>query len=114
MNSGEFQKKKNKNKYRAVKTIVDGIRFDSRKEAARYGQLKFLEKHGKIRNLHLQTRFELAVKGFHICSYVADFTYYNVGLDVSIVEDVKGFKTPIYKLKKKLVEALYGVKVLET
>ena len=99
-------------KYRAVKTEVDGIIFDSKKEAARYKELILLEKSGLISHLELQPRYDCVVNGKKICSYRADFRYFND--QNSVVEDVKGFKTPVYRLKKKLVEALYpGIRILE-
>ena len=102
----------NKNKYRAVKTEVDGIVFDSKREAARYMELMLLERAGEISHLELQPVYECVVNGKKICTYRADFRYFTkLG---NIVEDVKGVKTPIYRLKKKLVEALYaGVTILE-
>jgi len=102
----------NKNKYRAVKTEVDGIVFDSKREAARYMELMLLQRAGEISHLELQPVYECVVNGKKICTYRADFRYFTkLG---NIVEDVKGVKTPIYRLKKKLVEALYaGVTILE-
>jgi hypothetical protein len=101
-----------RNKYRAVKTVVDGIKFDSKKEAARYQQLKLLERAGEIMELTLQPRFDLIVNGVKCGFYKADFQYLEVGKYV--VEDVKGMKTPVYNLKKKLVKAIYGIDIFET
>lgn len=99
-------------KYRAQPTVVDGIRFASKRESERYAQLKLLEKAGDITHLLLQPKFPITVNGIVVCKYVADFSYRrrpNV-----IIEDVKGFKTPIYRLKKKLFEACYpGLKITE-
>jgi hypothetical protein len=64
-----------KSKYRNVKTEVDGIKFDSKKEATRYGQLRLLEKAGLIGNLRLQVQYPLIVHGVKVGSYVADFVY---------------------------------------
>lgn len=100
-------------KYRNRKTVVDGITFDSVKEARRYGELKRLERAGEIRGLELQPRFPIIVNGIKVCEYRADFDYYNAAGN-QIVEDVKGFKTPIYNLKKKLMRAVYGIDILET
>ncbi len=102
----------NKNKYRAVKTEVDGIVFDSKREAARYMELMLLERAGEISHLELQPKYDCIINGKKICTYKADFRYFTkLG---NIVEDVKGVKTPIYRLKKKLVEALYaGVTIQE-
>lgn len=95
-----------KSKYNAVKTEVDGIKFDSAKESKRYANLKLLERAGVIENLKLQPRF-LLQEGFTYnghkerkIEYVADFQYERNGQ--TIVEDVKGMKTEVYKLKRKL------------
>lgn len=99
-------------KYHAVKTTIDGIVFDSKAEAARYNTLKLLERNGDIKLLVIHPVYPLTVNGQKIGKYIADFSYYENGRH--IVEDVKGVKTPIYRLKKKLVKALYGVDILET
>ena len=108
-------------KYRNAPTYVDDIRFASKAEAERYIQLKQLQTAGEIYNLELQPRYPVAVNGNKICTYVADFRYIDKGAvgragqaGCTIVEDVKGVLTPIYRLKKKLVEAVYpGVKIEE-
>ena len=101
-------------KYRAIRTTVDGITFDSKREANRYSELKMMEKAGIINSLKLQPEFKCQINGKKICTYKADFEYLMVDdigpqgqIGYYIVEDVKGFKTPVYKLKKKLVEALF-------
>ena len=91
---------------------VDGIVFASKKEATRYGELKLLQKNGNIKKLELQPEFNCVVNGKKICGYIADFKYENSDSSV-IIEDVKGFKTRMYRLKKKLVEALHGIKITE-
>ena len=95
------------NKYRNKKTVVDGITFDSVKEASRYYELKELQESGKISNLKLQPRYELQEAFEHpthgkqrAVTYVADFEYHKEG--EVIVEDVKGMQTDVYKIKKKL------------
>lgn len=95
------------NKFNACKTEVDGITFHSKKEANRYRELKFLEQSGMIRDLKLQVRFPISVFSEHICTYIADFMYYDSKTDNTCVEDTKGFKTDVYKLKKKLFHACY-------
>lgn len=104
--------KMRRNKYNARRVTVDGHTFDSAKEAERYKELKLLEHIGKIKGLVLQPRYTLQeafrYKGKTIrkIEYVADFSYiYNGKI---IVEDVKGVKTDVYKLKKKLFLRLYG------
>ena len=101
-------------KYNAKKTVVDGITFDSRKEAERYKELKALERVGKIDKLELQPRFVL-MDGFRYegkairkIEYVADFLYRDLSTYELVVEDVKGVKTDVYKLKKKLFLKRYG------
>lgn len=96
------------NKYRAKKTEIDGIVFDSKREAARYQDLKLLERVGAIRDLKLQPKYPLKVEGKLIATYVADFTYFDAQMLRPVVEDAKGFKTPVYRLKKKLFLVLYG------
>ena len=102
------------NKYFNKKVIVDGIKFDSKKEPTRYEQLKILKRAGMIRDLELQPLFVLQEaytnnKGEKVraITYKADFIYFDKYLDRYIVEDVKGFKTDVYKLKKKLFEYQY-------
>lgn len=101
-------------KYNAVASVVDGIRFDSKAEARRYVELKGLARAGVITSLELQPRF-LLQDGFEYqgkrerkIEYVADFRYYDVERKVTVVEDVKGVKTDVYKLKRKLFLARYG------
>jgi len=118
-----------RSKYKAVKTTIDGITFDSKREAKRYSELKVLEKAGMITHLELQPEYEIVINGVKICKYRGDFSYLTVRAENNersynlkgewqtptmtgdkegqIVEDVKGFKTPIYRLKKRLVEASY-------
>ncbi|MBS4881922.1 MAG: DUF1064 domain-containing protein [Peptoniphilus harei] len=103
-----------RSKFNAIKTIVDGIRFDSRKEAKRYQDLKLLERAGEIEHLELQPRFLLQEK-FKLdgvthrkIEYVADFKYWDNTKKAWIVEDVKGVKTQVYKLKKKIFLNKYG------
>ena len=90
----------------------NGIVFDSIKECERYKDLLILEKAGEIRDLRRQVRFELLPKmkgknrNERAVHYVADFTYYRKnphGADEYVVEDVKGMRTEVYKLKRKLM-----------
>lgn len=109
-------------KYNSRKTVIDGITFDSKKEAKRYVELKNKQDEGEITDLRLQVPFEL-VPSFTIeidgkkrkrrnIRYIADFVYYEDGQ--KIIEDVKGRKTDIYKLKKKLFEYKYKITIKET
>lgn len=97
-------------KYHSKKAVVDGIEFDSKAEAKRYCELKMLERAGKIKDLSLQHKFELQPsfkkngKTIRAIVYVADFVYLDLERMRIEVEDVKGFKTKEYLLKKKLFE----------
>ena len=102
-----------RNKYGAVRTAVDGITFASRREAARYSELKLLERAGEITSLTLQPKYPIVVNGVKVCTYIADFRYVDLGRGMTVVEDVKGMKTPVYKIKKKLTETLYPVIIEE-
>ncbi|WP_101773179.1 DUF1064 domain-containing protein [Peptostreptococcus faecalis] len=99
-------------KYGNKKVEIDGIKFDSRKEANRYAELKLLERCGDITELELQPRFLLQDKFKHNgktirkIEYVADFMYVRAG--TIYVEDVKGMKTDVYSLKKKLFLKKYS------
>lgn len=96
-------------KYHAIKTVVDGITFDSKREAARYGELKLLEKGGYIRNLELQPTFVFAIGGKTIFKYISDFRYFEG--QTRMVEDVKGMQTAVFRLKRKLIEAHFNIKI---
>lgn len=95
------------NKYKNRKTTVDGIEFDSLKEARRYQELKLLARGGVIKDLELQPVFELIPKQKHDgktirkANYIADFKYTDIQRGITVVEDVKGFKTDVYKLKRR-------------
>ena len=99
-------------KYKSERITVDGIKFDSKHEARRYGELKMLERGKAIKGLQLQVTYPLIVNGILVAKYRADFVYNDISGAV-IVEDAKGFRTPAYKIKKKLMLALYGVKIKE-
>ena len=106
------------NKYHSKKTVIDGIQFDSAKEAKRYAKLRALAEAGKIQHLRLQVPFELVpsfecdgVK-YRDMKYVADFVYYRDGKQ--IVEDCKGVKTAEYKLKKKLMAYMNHINIEES
>lgn len=104
--------KPGRSKYRNVKTQVDGRTFDSKKEARRYMELRDEQRAGLITGLRLQVRFPIHVKGRRICAWVADFVYVRAGR--LVVEDCKGVRTDVYKLKAKLVMAVHGIEILET
>ncbi len=104
------------NKYGAKKVKApDGQVFDSTKEFQRYGVLLLLERAGKISNLRRQVSFELIPKqdGERACTYIADFVYTDANGDL-IVEDSKGFRTDAYKIKRKLMLWVHGIRIKET
>jgi len=100
-------------KYRNIKVEYDGVHFDSKRERDRYQELKLLERAGEIRDLILQPAFPLIVNGHKIGTYRGDFQYTECASGEQIVEDVKGVRTPVYRLKKKIVAALYGIEIRE-
>ena len=109
-----------RSKYRNVPTIVDGITFDSGKEADRYQELKLLHKAGVIWDLQLQPCFQLfahALAGgrfVYVGEYSADFQY-STGNSEKVIEDVKSTATltEAYRLRKKLAEACHGIRITE-
>lgn len=123
-----------RSKYGNRKAVIDGITFDSRKEANRFLELRMLERAGKINALERQVKYvliptqresssEIYTKGAHKgelkpgkvlekeCSYIADFSYIQDG--AYVVEDTKGVRTEAYKIKRKLMLERYGIKVRE-
>lgn len=109
-------------KYNSRKTIVDGIKFDSKKEATRYKELKTLEKSGVISNLQRQVKYVLIPAQREDkkliereCSYYADFVYRQNGQ--TVVEDVKGYRKggayAVFAIKRKLMLEKYGIRVKE-
>lgn len=89
----------------AKPVIIDGIRFPSKAEGARYVELKLLQESGAISELRRQPPYQITVNGEKICKYIADFEYKENGKWV--VEDVKGRRLDVYILKAKLFRALY-------
>lgn len=101
-------------KYRNQPTTIDGVTFPSKKEAARWIELRLLQKAGLISDLRRQVKFDLAVNGTKVCAYWADFTYIeNAAL---VVEDTKSSatKTPVFRLKAKLMAAIHGITIRTT
>lgn len=104
-------------KFHNVVTEVDGFKFASKKEARRYGELRLLERAGKLSDLKVQPRFPLSVNGHPVCAYVGDFQYVQpAGSQRIVVEDVKSEitrKHPVYRIKNKLFKALMGFEITE-
>lgn len=120
-----------RNKYKNTKVEVDGIVFDSKKEARRWEELRLAQSAGAIRDLKRQVRFELipaqrepdrrgsrggVIKGRVIerkVDYIADFVYTDIYNAMVVVEDTKGLKTPEYIIKRKLMLYIHGIRVKE-
>ena len=109
-------------KYRNKTSIVDGVRFDSQKEAHRWGVLRLLQRNGLIRDLQRQVRIPLRgadgnplrfVPSGRAAFYVADFAYHDVPKGVDVIEDAKGVQTPEFKLKRAIL-ASQGVEIILT
>lgn len=96
-------------KYRSVWTEVDGIKFQSKKEARRYTVLNLMEKQGYINNLRRQVPYELNEGGSFSYVYKADFVYEQS--DVTYVEDSKGFITREFRKKMKLMKSIYNIDI---
>lgn len=113
-----YQAATQRSKYGAVPVVIDGVRFASRGEAQRYAELRLLEQAKAISNLRLQVRYPLVVNTVQVASYVADFVYFErpagEGVWSQVVEDYKGVRTPVYRLKKRLMLACYGIDIRET
>src|SRR5262245_65375613 len=92
---------------------LDNHVFASQSECDRYAELKWMQRAGRITKLELQPRFLIAVNGVHITTYKADFRYLDHHLRV-VVEDVKGRRTEAYTMKARLMEAVFGIRILET
>ncbi len=119
-----------KSKYGAKKAIVDGVTFDSIKEAKRYQELRRMQNEGIIHDLKTQVKFTLiptqrepdttgkrggTIKGKVIereVAYIADFIYTDTYGNV-VIEDTKGFKTPEYIIKRKMMLYFYGIRIRE-
>jgi hypothetical protein len=104
---------KKRSKYNATKTTVNGLEFDSMKEANRYKELLLLLKAGAIGLLELQVSFELNGGGTHSLRYIADFVYVDGLTGQKVVEDTKGFLTREYKKKRRLMWKIYKIKIKE-
>ena len=115
-----------KSKYGNKKVTVDGIEFDSIKEANRYAELNLLRRAGVIQDLQLQKKFLLIPKQIidgkvaeRECSYIADFVYTDVKSGKTIVEDVKGYRDPSsaayakFVIKRKLMLWKYDIRIKE-
>lgn len=111
-----------KSKYHNTKTKADGKTFDSRKEARRYQQLVDMENAGEISDLRTQVKFVLIPTQKdpetnkvleRECSYIADFVYVDTTTSTTVVEDVKGYRTADYIIKRKLLLEKFGIRIQE-
>ena len=108
-------------KYGNKKCEIDGIVFDSLKEARRWCELRMLEKAGYIADLERQKKYvlipaqrdEFGKVLERECSYRADFVYVDTDTGKTVVEDTKGYRTEAYKLKKKLLLYTHGLRIKE-
>lgn len=103
-------------KYHNQKTkTIDGIEHDSKKEALRWMELQMLQRAGEISELRRQVTFELIPKqvGERACNYIADFVYVDNKTNRTVVEDAKGVRTDVYKIKKKLMLWRYDIRIKE-
>lgn len=104
-------------KYKNKKIVYNGIKFDSKKEYAYYIKLKLLEDSNKIQDLKRQVKYELQPsyrfkdKTIRAINYIADFEYIENG--VKHIIDTKGFRTEVYKIKKKMFEYKYNIEIEE-
>lgn len=103
-------------KYRNKPTVVQGVKFASKKEAKRWQDLQLFEAARRVRNIRRQVEYRLEVMGILICKYRADFVFDELigGAWVETTEDVKGYRTPEYRLKKKLMKACHGIEIRES
>lgn len=112
--------KPKRSKYKNIKTVVDGITFDSKKEAAYYSRLKFMASQGLIFNLSTQIKFNFPINGQplryldsnRVITYKADFEYFTSAGERKIV-DVKGMRTRDYLIKRALMLAVHNIFVEE-
>lgn len=100
-------------KYRNVPVVVDGVRFDSKREARRWCELLLAVRTGLARDLRRQVPYDLHVGGQVLCRYVADFVYVWIETGERIVEDVKGVRTPVYQLKRRAMLLEHGIAIKE-
>ena len=109
------------NKYNNNKITLNGIKYDSKKEARRHQELLLLQRAGKITDLQRQVKYILIPSqridgkvAERECSYIADFVYHDVESGKTVVEDTKGFKTKDYIIKRKLMLHKHGIQITET
>lgn len=102
---------KKTNKYKAKRTLLDGICFDSKAEACYYAALKLRMQAGEVCDVEYQRPYALTINGMLICTYRADFVFWDVAMRRRRVVDVKGVQTTAFKIKRKLMKACHGIDV---
>lgn len=103
-------KPKKGSKYKNKRTLG----YDSKAEKSRAWELQMAERGGEIRDLREQVKYEFWYNRVLLCSYYADFVYFDVRKNCEVVEDVKGFRTKEYELKKKMMKAFHNIEIFET
>lgn len=101
-----------KTKYGNKKVVIDGYTFDSVFEGQYYVKLKMLKLAGQIKDFKMQVPFPVMINGKHVFKYIADFVV-TENDNTAQIHEVKGYKTDVYKLKKKCIEAYYNIKIKE-
>jgi hypothetical protein len=101
-------------KWRHKPVVVDGVHLDSQAEGNRYAELLILQRAGEVTDLRVHPRYSMIVNGRYVGDYIADFEYRD-GAGQRVVEDVKSpvSRTPVYRLKRKLVDAIFGINIVE-
>lgn len=116
--NGEKVVKSKKSKYKNVKVEFDGMTFDSKRELEYYKRLLLLKRSGEVTKIDRQVVFEINAYPIDgrscqsLCKYVADFVITKSDGSAEVI-DVKGVRTPVYKLKKKLLKLLYEIEIIE-
>ncbi len=119
MTAAEYRKTRRegagKSKFNAMRTIVDGVKFASKREAEDWCDLKQRERAGEISNLQRQVSYELFAYSqgapVKVCTYIADFVFFDREKNSEVVADSKGISTAEFKLKAKLFKANYGKEI---
>lgn len=109
---GDGKKRGRLSKYGNIKAEADGQIFASKRERGRWMDLRLMEKAGSIKNLQRQVVYPLEINGVKVCDYIADFVYERA--DKLVVEDSKGYRTEVFRLKSKLMRAVHGIEVFES
>jgi hypothetical protein len=111
--------KPKKSKYKNIRVQYNGKWFDSKKEMRRFQQLELLQRAGKIKNLYCQVTYDLLPttriggQTQRKTTYIADFVYWDIEKDCEVIEDAKGARTDVYKIKRKLMWEILGKEVRE-